>query len=598
MDRIKKLGGRFKYKLANNTNTENTIELTSKTKVLPLDVVNEIVDVNDVFNQERENSGIYRFLGQLNFYMANKLNDQTLSIANEMIDPLFNGLTPNNWLIQITTPTTKSGNFLLEKKGDPTQTTSSRAYRGIQILGVTSVNITGNKNQLTITTAQEHKLNVGDYIYIYNVNLTVNGIHRVEYLGTNPNNTKNVIILDTTYDGGFSYNIGNIVRIVNPSYEDSNFLNSKTINQQKVCDINGGNTNTNYTQLSTTTPHSLFINNWIELRSGDNINDYNGLFKVVNVINDTNFIIEKYNTPGTSYLTLNYRVMDGTPCEYYVRYFEVLTTNQYSIHKTGYSSTIYPSSRDNSLGIGNGNYLYEFEKDVILDKFNKNHRGGPVNEVYLSVIKRSGENTYNWSNVVSDWDFNRTTTGGIDNPGIETISNNTPGGLGTINKPTQQTRITNSQGDVTITPGSIYLGDFVEYNSLEIREKVISEVIHRFGLNTNSIGEGFYYKPFKKISLRVFSNSIETAIKTNGVLPYEGIPVDSEETPLGNGNSIISWRDLLTVGFFEDGTNGVEYPFVNGSNYIYSNNSIYVRRQRVPLENIIDQSSVDFKLIC
>jgi hypothetical protein len=41
----------------------------------------------------------------------------------------------------------------------------------------------------------------------------------------------------------------------------------------------------------------------------------------------------------------------------------------------------------------------------------------------------------------------------------------------------------------------------------------------------------------------------------------------------------IAWRDLLTIGFFEEGFNGVDYPFNNGSNYFYFNHNLYVRRQ-------------------
>ena len=70
-----------------------------------------------------------------------------------------------------------------------------------------------------------------------------------------------------------------------------------------------------------------------------------------------------------------------------------------------------------------------------------------------------------------------------------------------------------------------------------------------------------------------FSELIEEAIVD---VPTSGIPGDSEKLPNGN----IIWRDLLEPGFIENGDNGVDYPFLNGSSYIYTNKKIFIKRQK------------------
>jgi hypothetical protein len=224
------------------------------------------------------------------------------------------------------------------------------------------------------------------------------------------------------------------------------------------------------------------------------------------------------------------------------------------------------------------------------------------------MLKRSGANPYDWSNVTSHWDFNTllantTTTTDLGNgtKGIETVSVNNPGsGVGSIVKNTPKT-LTQS--------GSKYVGDIVEYNRKEIKEKTITEVIFRFGLEsgvltnnnippnplliegfeteTTSVPlkdlEGYYYNPFKSLDVRKFSTIIENADPEDII---DGIPADYESYPDGSKG----WRDLLTSGFIEEGTNGVDWPFVNGRHYLYLNHYTYIRRQNPYV--VIDQSDL------
>ena len=96
----------------------------------------------------------------------------------------------------------------------------------------------------------------------------------------------------------------------------------------------------------------------------------------------------------------------------------------------------------------------------------------------------------------------------------------------------------------------------------------------------------------QQINIRKYSNKIEEALLGQKVV---GIPGDAEKRPNGD----IIWRDVLTPGFIEEGNNGVDYPFLNGSNYVYTNKHLFVRRQD-PDESItiFNEKTVEPIIVC
>ncbi len=140
-----------------------------------------------------------------------------------------------------------------------------------------------------------------------------------------------------------------------------------------------------------------------------------------------------------------------------------------------------------------------------------------------------------------------------------------------------------------------YYGDLVEYNKNEVKETILAEVSHRFNtLNretsapldyVNSVGsnppltthinlgprqEGYFYKAHNLIKIREFSSYVEQGDKFT-----EGMP--NYAVNLGDGRYL--WRDLLDIGFNESNDKPLDYPFLNGSHYMYENYCFYLRRQ-------------------
>jgi hypothetical protein len=608
-DRIRQIRGSKKNAVSVDTDTTVNLTLEESSRLIKTNanIINNIVSSEDQFELERNTSRVYRLSGRFNIITANELTkgdeDDGGSIrgtANTDWDPLFseyyNGTTvvssPTNWVLQVCYPSNKIEDFELWGVNKP-------VGLGMSVVSLVSNNPSGNRGLLVVNTIQKHKLSEGDYIHINdrsNPN-QYRGLHKVFELGQNGENMETSVTLDTSWKGD-STNEMYLNRVANVSANDVQFVNDDSLVSFTLSDMTGGTTNTDYYLLMSGNVHGLGVNDYIEMRdpSGDIMN---GFHRVQGVVDDFKFTI-KPHTPGATVSNYRYRRMDGTPSDYYVREFEVLTGNDYDIHLAAFSSSVYPESLKTEFGISNDTWLYNMDKDINLDVLT-NHRGGIVNELKVCSLKRAGELPYGWSNVTSHWDFNYGVANTvITNPStLEEVSKVTAGSAGSIEKLYPRT-LTNY--------GSKYIGDIVEYNRKEIKEKVITEVIFRFGVKTgvltnNNIPtnlslrdgtqtytysgmedlEGYYYTPFRTIDVRKYSVNIEKAEPEDII---EGIPADYELYSDGSR----AWRDLLTDGFIEEGTNGVDWPFLNGKHYLYMNSCVYVRRQNPYI--LLDQSDI------
>jgi hypothetical protein len=620
-DRFRQIIGRFKNKVSVDVDTSLNVGLETTTRLVKTNAnpINSIIGQDDQFELERDESSLYRINGRLNIITANELtkgNDTYRSTVDEDWDPLFDVFespigsgtyvkTPNNWIQQICYPSDKDESF-------PVWDTNKPISFGLKVESLDTNNPSGNRGLLVVNTIQKHKLSEGDYIHINYINGDINyqGIHKVFELGHNGQDTETSVTLDTSFKGGNGTygNMMYIKRVVNSSDNDAQYRNSDTINTFINSDITGGTNNTDYIKITTVNEHGLGVNDYVEIRKGGT-SFIKGLHIVQSVIDNFNYTIKSNETiPSANGYT--YRRMDGTPSDYYVRYFELLTGNDYEMYPASYGSSIYPETSYNEFGISNGTWLFHLNKDLNTGGL-ISHRNGIVNELQVCMLKRSGSLPYDWSDVTSHWDFNyriaNTTTGvpnGIDATRLELVSKNVNGGVGTIEKGLRRT---------LTTVGSKYIGDISEYNRKEVKERVITDVIFRFGIRSgiinnnntlvagtisenpdlidgtetettaNSNLEGYYYKPFKKVEVRKFSNYIENADPEDNVV---GIPADFELYSDGS----MAWRDLLQDGFIEESTNGVDWPFLNGRHHIYLNHCVYVRRQSPYV--VIDQSGI------
>lgn len=558
--------GNKRFKLSPNANTNLQLKLLGDQKPLNEYDFIEILDQETVFNEERNVSKKYRINGKLSIYVGNEI---TSGATSKHWDPLFYGYgrnnfkpSPANWVMQILYPSEKDSNLFVG---------NSEAYRGLDYTQIQTTLI-NNDQKYTISGLQKHNLTVGDFIYLYsNTSICpIQGFHEVYELGVENLNINTDITLSTISDGQTIGGSGSFVRVAGVSFDDLAFNNATNVFNMTSTDISGLTTGSyapdeiKYTTVTTVANHNLLVNNFVDIRVPI-ASVLNGVWRVYNVVSPTKFVIKLTSSPNKgNVIGFNqppkWRKLDGTPSEYYVRKFEVLTTNDYDVYQCAFSSTIF------NTGVSNSVYLFQFNQDINIKNI-KDYQNSEISELYYGIIKRSGARPYPWGNVTSHWDFNRTTATRLNY--IEEISRSRLNTIGSIEKLSARTE-TIVNNELSVTPGSKYIGDFIEYNSLDITEKVCAEVINRIDVADTT--EGYYYKPFKRLQIRKYSNVIEYA-KPNEVV----INLPGNYVTYSDGS--IAWRDLLPIGFYQDFDNGVEYPFLNDAHYFYFNKDLFVRRQ-------------------
>lgn len=272
------------------------------------------------------------------------------------------------------------------------------------------------------------------------------------------------------------------------------------------------------------------------------------------------------------------KIYNDVPSEYYFRKFKkiktkssnVIETDDYEVFKLAFSETIFSDEVTEFL----------FNEDITISELTDN-LGRPLSELYLTIIKTDSNNIF--TNVSSGIEapilpvFN---TGNVNTylkniPVIQKIHN--------VSSFASQT-FTPLESAIKITDNDYY-GDVVEYNTTTVKEVVLSDVQYRFNtVNRETTSaplvpgprpEGYYYKAHHLIKIRDFSSYIE-----QGDQNTVGVP--SYAVKLSDGTYY--WRDLLGIGRIDIQESNVNYPFLNGSHYIYQDYCFEVKRQD-PFDN-------------
>ena len=110
-------------------------------------------------------------------------------------------------------------------------------------------------------------------------------------------------------------------------------------------------------------------------------------------------------------------------------------------------------------------------------------------------------------------------------------------------------------------------GDFCEWNNYEQFERVVSPLYQKINFNPSIFthlptNEGYYYQPHTSMTIRVFSDYVET-LGSDYVCEVPGYSFYS------NTDQQFRWRDLYTYGFKDNLERGVDYPFLNSAQYPY-----------------------------
>lgn len=365
---------------------------------------------------------------------------------------------------------------------------------------------------------------------------------------------------------------------------------------------------TGYYKLTTPVPHGISQDEYVIISSVPSIS---GKTFSVSSLGDDKYNSSKYvinlnkqqfsgSTTLPTLITIKRCVdeknISGTTSSYYVHKHKVLTKEKdYILDKAGFESSIFEDEKkllfENSAGVNDvlvernrgESLIYDFREPFVLSGLT-NNLGYTPSEIYVTVLFRNGSGYFEYPPKVgyklhlhNKW---------VDNH----FSGSTKLETGLTSTNFTISGITFTSGN-TVPVGTILTGAFVEYNETELKERIISESLHKivnpvtifdheqdqnvvdFNGATANNKMGLLYQPHHRIKLRQLSEYVETANTKNIVDLPDNAKYFSEE-------GLWKWRDVFDHGFIDEDGNGTDYPFVNGQHYVKTDLNFYFYNER------------------
>jgi hypothetical protein len=512
--------------------TFDKINIESNSNPIPLGKTNKVINQGEQFNQEREDSKLYRFTGAFNTLFNNVLFNTTGSNSWQS----FN----QNIFRDITYPATEGG--LSEEDLTYKESVTKHLSEENGWFGFYDPN-PANAELCTWIDMEPRR----------------------ELFSMIPQNSVKNWEVTVTYPTLFNGLAGDLNHPI---------VNGGLLLIDAVVTIIGERSMVTF---ATPVKHGLSQGNTIELSGlrssdgGSTLSPFNGEYTVIRLGKDNGDDEEYYFSVDIGELvTINTlsrmsRIVSGRKSKYYARVFKKINTkggnliedDDYEIYPLAFTQTIYEDKA----------HQYVFNEDIDITDL-KDNLNRPLSEVYITVIKTT-------NSVFTD------IKSGIKMPLFTNAESNL--GISDVNRITSDTLTSHIpiEDNVTIS-GDLFYGDIVEYNVMEAKETILGDVYHRFNtLNRESGGavgeidlgvrlEGYMYKPHHKIQIKEYSNYIEQGL-------YNTLDKPSYATPIGDGRYL--WRDLLDIGLNDTQDTYLDYPFLNGSHYINTCISLPLLRQ-------------------
>lgn len=566
MERTQQRLNKETSKTSVNTETILKIKVENSQRLLPTNQINEIVNVAERFNVERQRCKYYRVIGTINTTASNPLfNLKDAAMSDKYTWSWFNSLDfldtsypKDNDIIDdtdLTYPASLKTN-LKEKDGwfgcfDPNIATASLC------------------NYLDMEPKRQRFSFIPD---------------TQPYMGTSSTPPVKNWELTLTYPKEID--------------KTHNFVNGGLLITEAVAATVSTRP---MTAIGMSCMHNLNIGDVVRITG---TNGYDGEHVVVRTGLDNGdnkeyyFVIDKPNTGVIGSNSRMKKVINDIESEYYFRLFrkiktrssQVIETDDYEIYRAGFSENFFNDTITQ----------FVFNEDIDVSDLTDN-LGRPLSELYLTIIKTNSNNVF--TNVASGFETpynnrlnNSNSIAYLRNiPSIHKIHN---GGSTPFPSHTPLENNVKIDNNNNIPNNNQFYGDLVEYNLNTLNETVLATIQHRFNTKNREINhsltyvsdrgtplnpqfitktislgprqEGYYYQPHHKIKIREFSSYIEEGDEFT-----EGIP--NYAITLSDGR--IVWRDLLDIGFNESDEKTLDYPFLNNSHYMYQNYCFTVRRQ-------------------
>ena len=286
---------------------------------------------------------------------------------------------------------------------------------------------------------------------------------------------------------------------------------------------------------------------------------------------------------GTFKRVINSDNILETKSKYYIREHKILTNlEDCIITKNGFEKNVFNEDRKFEFSsitpnrvsrisqkTSSNSYNITIARDIDLNNVIDNQKR-PVSELFLTTINKGYTGYFNEPTngvgLKQGWRFNLTNTSNFwwDSTNLNSNTNVLTSSY-TLTSGVTKTFYYNQN----LMSGDTIDGDFCEWNDYEQLERVVSPYYHKIRYNQNVFQitqdvttnpPGFYYEPHTPMTIRVFSDYVET-----GDLQFiDGIP---NYAYFSNSDQQFRWRDLYGYGFIDNLNRGVDYPFLNFTQY-------------------------------
>ena len=342
-------------------------------------------------------------------------------------------------------------------------------------------------------------------------------------------------------------------------------------------------------------PHGLTVGEYVELSF-----NYNGikLFQVYSLGNGqfgSNInVFNIYNVgytgatfankvTGTFKRVIDPEIILETKSKYYVREHKILTNvgdcvmtknafekNVFNEEKKFEYSSITPNNVSRvSQKTSSNSYNITVNYDLNINNLLDNQKR-PISELFLTIINKGYTGYFNRPTngvgLKQGWEFNLTKTSNFwwDATNLNSNTNILTSSY-TLTNGVTKTFYYNQN----LMSGDTIDGDFCEWNDYEQLERVVSPYYHKLKFNqtifqttsiSNTNAPGYYYEPHTPMTIRVFSDYVETG----DIQFVDGVP---SYAYFSNSDQQFRWRDLYSYGFIDNLGRCVDYPFLNLAQY-------------------------------
>lgn len=289
---------------------------------------------------------------------------------------------------------------------------------------------------------------------------------------------------------------------------------------------------------------------------------------------------------GTFKRVLNPDNLLETTSKYYIRRHKVFTNlEDLAITKAGFEKNVFSEEKKFEYSSITPNKISRVSQKTSSNAYNltsnydlelagiKDNQKRPLSELYLTIINKGYSGYFNqpFNNIgiKQGWEFNLTRRTNAWWQSDNTASNtNIATSAYTLTSGATKTFYYN----LDLKKDDLIDGDVCEWNDFEQLERVVSPYYQKIKFNQNvfqttNVSDtnppGYYYKPHNLMTLRVFSDYVETG--TAGQI--DGIP---SYAFYSSANQQFMWRDLYTYGFIDNLDRGVDYPYLNSAQYPFS----------------------------